>query len=222
MSVNPPEWVNMSVERAVYILEDVSPGQLDNFALRTFRWSPEPVLKLICAVQTVRAARFSGLVELNPNGRWAYEMIVAKQAELETSRPDIKSYIDSALRGEMTDDDGELFGAPDDFWVPKPSADTVRIYNLVNGTNRPGYVYVLRSPTGAYKIGYAENPANRLRTFSVKLPFEVEYELLIKTDDMRSLEAKLHERYAHRHINGEWFALTADDLAELRAMGGAQ
>lgn len=40
--------------------------------------------------------------------------------------------------------------------------------------------------------------------------------------DMRGLEAELHEYYSEKHINGEWFALTDDDLAELRQLSGAQ
>lgn len=84
------------------------------------------------------------------------------------------------------------------------------------------WVYETRLMDGAYKIGYAQKPADRLRTFNVKLPFEVEYEVLLKTDDMRGLESSLHEYYSEKHINGEWFALTDDDLAELRQLSGAQ
>jgi hypothetical protein len=35
---------------------------------------------------------------------------------------------------------------------------------------------------------------------------------------MKSLEKELHRLYAHRRVAGEWFQLTWDDLAELRAM----
>lgn len=217
-----PEWLNMSTDRAVYILEDMSPGQLYNLELRNFRYAPESGLTLLRAMETAEHAARRGAINLSDEARWACSMIAAKRAELEKSRSDMKWYIIQALRGELTADDGDLFGAPEDYWSEQPSAETPRLYNAVNGTARPGYVYVLRSPTGAYKIGYATNPADRLRTFTVKLPFEVEYELLIKTDNMRGLEAELHEYYSEKHINGEWFALTDDDLAELRQLSGAQ
>ena len=217
-----PEWVNMSTDRAVYILEDMSPGQLYNLELRNFQYAPESGLTLLRAMETAEYAAQRGAINLSDEARWACGMIAAKRAELEISRRDMKGYIIKALRGELTADDDDLFGAPEDYRNEQPSAEMPRVFKVVNGTTRPGYVYVLRSTTGAYKIGYATNPADRLKTFTVKLPFEVEYELLIKTDDMRALEAELHERYTDKHINGEWFALTADDLAELRTLGGAK
>lgn len=82
------------------------------------------------------------------------------------------------------------------------------------GADRPpGYVYVIKSPTGAYKIGRTIDPDNRLKTFSVKLPFEVEYLYVIPTCDPRGLEGELHNKFKDKRINGEWFSLDDDDLA---------
>lgn len=83
---------------------------------------------------------------------------------------------------------------------------------------RSGYVYLLQSPTGFYKIGRAINPANRLKTFSVHLPFEVEYICLIQTDDMIGLELELHRRFAAKRGNGEWFALDDADVAYVKGL----
>ena len=82
----------------------------------------------------------------------------------------------------------------------------------------PGFVYLLQSPTSAYKIGRTKNPDDRLKTFGVKLPFEVEYVCLIKTADMGALEAELHGYFADKRINGEWFNLTPDDVAQIKEM----
>lgn len=71
-----------------------------------------------------------------------------------------------------------------------------------------GYVYLLKSPTTNYKIGRTKNPDDRLRTFTVKLPFEVEYDHLIKCSDMYRAEAILHGRFNRKRVNGEWFNLT--------------
>jgi hypothetical protein len=81
---------------------------------------------------------------------------------------------------------------------------------------RPGFVYILKSDTGHYKIGRAIDPENRLRTFGVKLPFKVEYELLIPSDDYIKLEAELHARFHIKHVSGEWFALVPEDIEALR------
>lgn len=84
--------------------------------------------------------------------------------------------------------------------------------------NREGYVYLLRSTTGYYKIGRTVNPDDRLTTFSVKLPFEVEYECVIQTHDRYGLEKALHTYYMDKRINGEWFALTVEDVAFIKGL----
>jgi hypothetical protein len=94
---------------------------------------------------------------------------------------------------------------------PKPAAKKRR-------ENWEGYVYLLQSPTSAYKIGRAKDPANRAKTFGVQLPFEVEFIALIKTDDMYALELELHTQYADKRINGEWFNLDAADVETIKSM----
>ncbi|HEX2907432.1 MAG TPA: GIY-YIG nuclease family protein [Phototrophicaceae bacterium] len=59
-----------------------------------------------------------------------------------------------------------------------------------------GYVYVVKGERGAYKIGRTSKPEDRIKTFSVKLPFPVEFEVLIQTPDMYSLESELHDHYS--------------------------
>lgn len=82
-----------------------------------------------------------------------------------------------------------------------------------------GFVYVLKEINGThYKIGRTVDPDNRLRTFSVKLPFPVKFEHLIKCEDMYALERELHKRFLHKHINGEWFALDNEDLEYIRSV----
>lgn len=83
-----------------------------------------------------------------------------------------------------------------------------------NGT---GYVYVLSSDSGLYKIGKTRDYKNRIRTFGVKLPFMVAYELVTKSDNYHALEQQLHQRFDHLRVDGEWFALTPDDLTAIKA-----
>lgn len=84
----------------------------------------------------------------------------------------------------------------------------------------PGYVYVLQSASGYYKIGKTADPKDRARTFNVKLPFEVDYIVLIKTGNMTALENYLHQQFAHKRGRGEWFALSSFDLDYLKSIPG--
>lgn len=92
------------------------------------------------------------------------------------------------------------------------------IAGIPDATERLGYVYVVKSDRGFYKIGRTINPENRRRTFEVKLPFEVEYLALIKAFDMVELEKLLHRRFSKKRVNGEWFMLDEDDIVFLRKL----
>jgi hypothetical protein len=81
-----------------------------------------------------------------------------------------------------------------------------------------GYVYLLQSPTEAYKIGRTKAPQDRIKTFGVKMPFEVEYIALIKTDDMVKLEVNLHNKFTDKRIDGEWFELSLEDVEYIKSL----
>lgn len=85
------------------------------------------------------------------------------------------------------------------------------------------YVYLLHdvSHTGTYKIGKAVNPYNRLHRFEVKLPIETGVVCLLPTDNALRLESVKHQKYQHRHVRGEWYALTDDEVIEFLQHPGA-
>lgn len=84
-----------------------------------------------------------------------------------------------------------------------------------------GYVYLLSAmhDKTLYKIGRTINPKNRLKTFGVKLPFDVEYECVIQTDDMYDLEMQLHRHFAKVRLQGEWFKLSPEDVQYIKSLG---
>lgn len=83
-----------------------------------------------------------------------------------------------------------------------------------------GFVYLLRTEQGHYKIGKTVNPQSRKKTFGVRLPFAVEYVVTIKTDDYTRLEKLLHQRFAEKRMRGsEFFALTSDDVQFILSLG---
>ena len=83
---------------------------------------------------------------------------------------------------------------------------------------KPGYVYLLKSDHGLYKIGRAESAEHRVGTLGVQLPFEITPEHFIKCEDMVSAEKMLHDMFAERRQRGEWFRLNKGDVAYIKAM----
>jgi hypothetical protein len=87
---------------------------------------------------------------------------------------------------------------------------------------RAGFVYLLRAATDQYKIGRTKDPKNRKETFDVKLPFPVEFECLIPTQDMFQLEKALHQRFGGKRLRGEWFDLSEEDVAYIKSLDGGE
>lgn len=133
---------------------------------------------------------------------------------------DTKEYVEA--KGEVSDDDiTESYTRENaQTFLDVMIEMSEQVSTLRSGTSyfkpinpdNAGYVYLLQSPSTAFKIGRSRNPKDRLKTFGVKLPFEVEFIALIKTPDMYRLENILHQRFAKKRIKGEWFRLNADDI----------
>src|SRR5579863_2622978 len=89
-------------------------------------------------------------------------------------------------------------------------------------------VYVIGShKLGYYKIGRCSNIKRRLSQIAVGCPYEVEIMAQWSTNEDKQLEAFLHAHFLPKHVRGEWFALTGNDLksceglvAEFLSTGG--
>jgi hypothetical protein len=78
-----------------------------------------------------------------------------------------------------------------------------------------GFVYLLRSGR-YYKLGRTNSFGRRERELALQLPERAQTVHVIKTDDPVGIERYWHTRFADRRKNGEWFELTADDVAAFR------
>jgi hypothetical protein len=76
-----------------------------------------------------------------------------------------------------------------------------------------GYVYLLKHGSRReYKIGRTNNPVRREGELGIQLPEKVEPVHYIKTDDPVGIENYWHARFASKRKEGEWFALSPQDV----------
>ena len=87
----------------------------------------------------------------------------------------------------------------------------------LNGT-APGYVYFVQEyMNGSFKIGKTKHIEKRMNLFGVKLPFENKLIYLIKTSNHHQTEATFHKHFSSKRLEGEWFTLTKEDIAWIKA-----
>jgi len=74
-----------------------------------------------------------------------------------------------------------------------------------------GAVYMLKLGKH-YKIGKSFRVPQRHRELAIELPEKPDVIHVITTDDPTGIEAYWHNRFAAKRTNGEWFALTREDI----------
>lgn len=90
--------------------------------------------------------------------------------------------------------------------------------NLNNNSKQKGYIYLVASLEGHYKIGRSKDVPTRVNTLSIQLPFRVELLHSFSADDYVRAEQIIHERFSHLRLNGEWFRLGEEEIEWFRSL----
>ncbi|WNS82204.1 GIY-YIG nuclease family protein [Domibacillus sp. DTU_2020_1001157_1_SI_ALB_TIR_016] len=109
--------------------------------------------------------------------------------------------------------------APQKIFLFQP--DSRELESVINSSypdgKAPGYVYFVQEHlNGSFKIGKTKHIDQRMNLFSVKLPFENELIFLIKSGNHHQTEVAFHKHFAHKRLEGEWFALTREDITWIK------
>ena len=79
-----------------------------------------------------------------------------------------------------------------------------------------GYVYLIQADNGLTKIGNSENPEERLSQLQQNSPCQLNLYYCQFVKNSKHLEKFLHVKFASKRVRGEWFNLSADELAQAK------
>jgi hypothetical protein len=82
---------------------------------------------------------------------------------------------------------------------------------ILQRAKSPGFVYLMESDNGLYKIGATKDLKNRLKSLNSSSA-KITCIHTIKSDDMLMAESRLHRNYKNERRYGEWFELTLDQV----------
>lgn len=112
---------------------------------------------------------------------------------------------------EVTDDEIEQFNN-----LQRQALETLQQKPAMSApkqkADKPGYVYLLHSESGHYKIGKSIDPRNRKTTIGTKMPHKVTLLYTAKMGRMDEAEETLHYALNTFRVNGEWFDLPPEWL----------
>lgn len=83
---------------------------------------------------------------------------------------------------------------------------------------KAGFIYLAKAENGLYKIGLTSDLKTRIRAIQNGNLLKVELVHTITTKDMLRAEKTLHARFAKQRSKREWFALTLQDVDDIKSI----
>lgn len=152
----------------------------------------------------------------------AFEPAVLNEPCLILTRPEFEELVEYCKRYYATHSDETIEAYNrriyDDWATKEQTRQSLNSTPTPKPKRASGFLYLVKSDRGYYKIGKTKNPDDRQRTFGVQLPFEVEFVHVIESDAYHWAEEQLHARFSGQRIKGEWFDLTEEDVAWIKSL----
>lgn len=78
------------------------------------------------------------------------------------------------------------------------------------------YIYAIGSDNGNIKIGFSNNPHQRLRSLQTghNEPLQIHYIHEVSEENVKVFEKIIHKQLAHKRVHGEWFDITPSDVEQ--------
>jgi len=78
------------------------------------------------------------------------------------------------------------------------------------------YIYFILAGNGLTKIGIAKDIKSRMDTLNTASPIELTLLFYFEPQNAKRFEQALHNRFAHKRVRGEWFALSSRDISWIK------
>lgn len=127
-----------------------------------------------------------------------------------------KRFFDSEMRERQRD--GQERGR-----AARYGAELVPVQKDINqGTKQTARQLAARAvgvaETGQHKIGFARQVSSRVCRLGTQTPYRLALVHSFYSEDARATEKELHDRFKSKRVRGEWFALTAEDVAWFKSL----
>lgn len=88
---------------------------------------------------------------------------------------------------------------------------------LEEAQNR-GFVYLIYSENGYYKIGITKAVAKRFDILNASIPMQIELLHSFECSNYQTAEYFLHDKYSQKRFKYEWFKLDAEDVEWFKSL----